>query len=68
MEPGIMLYIACKVDVYKQIRTLKEIGIKRTFINARHPEIDKVIEFIKSEGLICDNLHSEFDVTKNGIT
>lgn len=66
MEPGIMLYVGCKVDVYEQIKTLKEIGIRRTFINAKHPEIDKVLYAIKDAGLICDNLHSEYAVTHDG--
>ena len=66
MEAGIMLYIDCKVDIYEQIKTLKEIGVKKTFINARHPEIDKVLEFIKKEGLICDNLHAELNITHQG--
>ena len=51
MEAGIMLYVDCSVDVYEQIKTLKEIGIKRTFINAKHPEIDKVLRAIKDAGI-----------------
>ena len=66
MEPGIMLYVDCKVDVYDQIKVLKEIGIRRTFINAKHPEIDKVLGTIKDAGVICDNLHSEYAITYNG--
>ena len=67
MEVGIMLYIDCPANVYEQARTLKDIGVNHTFINARHPEIDRVLEFIKSEGLICDTLHSEFGGEYNGI-
>ena len=66
MEPGIMLYIGCKVDVFEQIKTLKEIGVHRTFINAKHPEIDKVLCAIKDAGLICDTIHSEYAMTHNG--
>lgn len=68
MEPGIMLYIGCKVDIYEQIRILKEIGVHRTFVNAKHPEIDKVITAIKEAGMICDNLHSEYLITYEGET
>ena len=66
MEPGIMLYIGCKVDVYEQIRALKEVGVRRTFINAKCPEIDKVLSAIKEAGLVCDNLHSEYVGTHDG--
>ena len=66
MEAGIMLYVGCKVDVYEQINTLKEIGVRRTFINAKHPEIDKVLDYIKESGLICDNLHAEYEMIYNG--
>lgn len=67
MEPGIMLYVSCeKADVYEQIKILKEIGVRRTFINAKHPEIDKVLCAIKDSGLICDNLHAEYTITHNG--
>ena len=66
MEAGIMLYIDCKIDVYEQIKILKEIGVRRTFINAKHPEIDKVLCAIKDAGMICDNLHSEYAITHNG--
>ena len=41
MQSGIMLYVGCKVGVYDQIKVLSELGVKRTFINAKHPEIDK---------------------------
>lgn len=61
-----MLYIGCKVSLYEQIETLKEIGVRRTFLNARCPEIDKVLDAIKSAGLICDNLHSEFSMDYEG--
>ena len=66
MEAGIMLYIGCRVDVFEQIRILKEIGVRRTFINAKHPEIDKVLLAIKDAGLICDTIHSEYTITHNG--
>ena len=67
MEPGIMLYVACeKADVYEQINALKEIGVRRTFVSAKHPEIDKVIYAIKDAGLICDTIHSEYVITHNG--
>ena len=66
MEPGIMLYIGCKVDVFEQIRILKEIGVRRTFINAKHPQIDQVLLAIKEAGLICDTLHAEYAITHNG--
>lgn len=66
MEPGIMLYIGCKVDVYEQIKIMQEIGVRRTFINAKHPEIDKVLCAIKDAGLICDTIHSEYAITHNG--
>ena len=51
MEPGIMLYIGCKVDVFEQIKILKEIGVRRTFINGKHPEIDKVLCAIQDAGI-----------------
>ena len=57
-----MLYIGCRVDIYQQIETLREIGVRRTFLNARCPEIDKVLDAIKAAGLICDNLHSELSM------
>ena len=60
MEAGIMLYIGCKVDIYEQIKTLKEIGIRRTFINAKHPELDRVLDAIKKASIICDTLHAEY--------
>ena len=66
MEPGIMLYVGCKVDVFEQIRILKEIGVRRTFINAKHPQIDQVLLAIKEAGLICDTLHGEYAITHNG--
>ena len=66
MEAGIMLYVDCKVDVYEQIKVLSEIGVKRTFINAKHPEIDNVICAIRDAGLICDNIHAEYTITHNG--
>lgn len=66
MEPGIMLYINCKVDIYEQIKTLKEIGVHRTFVNAMHPEIDKVLNAVKDAGIICDNLHSEYQISYQG--
>ena len=66
MQSGIMLYVGCKVDVYDQIKVLSEIGVKRTFINAKHPEIDKVICAIRDAGLICDNIHAEYAITHNG--
>ena len=66
MEAGIMLYVDCSVDVYEQIKILREIGVKRTFINAKHPEIDKVLSTIKAAGLICDNLHAEYSINYNG--
>lgn len=62
-----MLYVACeKADVYEQINALKEIGVRRTFVSAKHPEIDKVIYAIKDAGLICDTIHSEYVITHNG--
>ena len=62
-----MLYVDCKkADIYEQIKTLKEIGVRRTFINAKHPEIDKVLNTIKDAGLVCDNLHAEYAITHNG--
>ena len=67
MEPGIMLYVDCKkTDVYEQIKTLKEIGVRRTFVNAKHPEIDKLLYAIKDAGIICDTIHSEYAITHNG--
>ena len=66
MEAGIMLYVDCKVDVFEQIKILKEIGVRRTFINAKHPQIDQVLRAIKETGMICDNLHSEYIGTYNG--
>ena len=66
MEPGIMLYIDCKVDVFTQIRVLQEIGIRRTFLNAKHPQIDRVIRAIREAGLTCDNLHAEYVFTQDG--
>ena len=66
MEPGIMLYIGCKVDVLEQIEILKEIGVRHTFINGKHPEIDKVLRAIKDAGLVCDTLHSEYAITHHG--
>lgn len=68
MEAGIMLHVDCKTDVYEQIKVLKEIGIRRTFINAKHPEIDDVLRTIKEAGMICDNLHSEYKGTCNGVS
>ena len=65
MEPGIMLYIGCKVDVFEQIEILKEIGVRHTFINAKHPEIDKVLRAIREAGIVCDTLHSEYAITHN---
>ena len=66
MQSGIMLYVGCKVGVYDQIKVLSELGVKRTFINAKHPEIDKVICAIRDAGLICDNIHAEYAITHNG--
>lgn len=66
MEPGIMLYIGCKVDVFEQIKILKEIGVRRTFINAKHPKIDQVLLAIRDAGLICDTIHAEYAITHNG--
>jgi len=66
MEAGIMLYIGCKVDVYEQIQTLKDIGIRRTFINAKHPDIDRVLAAIKEAGIICDTLHAEYNCSCGG--
>ena len=66
MEPGIMLYIGCKVDVFEQIEILKEIGVRHTFINAKHPEIDKVLRAIREAGIVCDTLHSEYAITHHG--
>jgi len=63
MEPGIMLFIRCKVDIFEQIKILKEIGVRRTFVNAMHPEIDKVLNAINDAGIICDNLHSEYQIS-----
>ena len=64
MEAGIMLYVGCEVDVYEQIRVLKEIGVRHTFINAKHPELDRVLEAVKEAGITCDNLHSEYRFTR----
>ncbi|MBQ7321974.1 MAG: sugar phosphate isomerase/epimerase [Clostridia bacterium] len=66
METGIMLYIGCKVDVYEQIRTLKEIGISRTFINAKYPELDRVLAAIREAGIVCDTLHAEYNCSDGG--
>lgn len=66
MEVGIMLYARCKTDIYEQIRILKEIGVRHTFINAGHPELDNVLTFMKKEGVICDNLHSEYNGSFRG--
>ena len=66
MEPGIMLYIDCKVDIYEQIKVLKEIGVRRTFINAKYPDIDKALNAIKEAGIICDNLHGEYTIKHQG--
>ncbi len=61
MEPGIMLYVNCKkTDVYEQIRTLAEIGVRHTFINVGYPEIDNALKYMKELGITCDNLHSEY--------
>ena len=49
-----------------KIKILKEIGVRRTFVNAKHPEIDKVLYAIKEAGLICDTIHSEYAITHNG--
>lgn len=43
MEAGIMLYVGCKVNVYDQIKVLKELGVRHTFINAKHPELKNVL-------------------------
>ena len=56
-----MLYVDCKAtDVYEQIKVLKEIGVRHTFINAKHPELDRVLDAIKKAGIICDTLHAEY--------
>jgi len=68
MEPGIMLYVGCRTDVYEQIKTLSDIGVRRTFINAKHPELDSVLRAVKEAGMICDNLHSEYNGTFGGVT
>ncbi len=65
MEAGIMLYIGCKVDVYEQIKILKEIGVLHTFVNAKHPELERVLEAVNEAGIVCDNLHSEYRFVSN---
>lgn len=66
MESGIMLYVDCKTaDVFEQIKALKEIGVRHTFINAKHPELERVLEAVRDSGIICDNLHSEYRFTCN---
>ena len=66
MEAGIMLYVGCQVDVYEQIRVLREIGVRRTFINAKHPEIDRVLTTIREAGILCDTLHAEYQGSWQG--
>ena len=67
MELGIMLYIGCKkADVFEQINILKEIGVRRTFINAKHPQLDRVLCALQEAGIVCDNLHSEYQGNLDG--
>ena len=62
MEPGIMLYINCKeASVEEQIRVLKEIGVKKTFLSASHPRLSEVISLVKENDIICETLHGVFN-------
>lgn len=66
MEPGIMLYIDCVVSLEEQIRTLAEAGVKKTFINNKCPDMDRVMELMKQHGIVCEFFHSHFKMTADG--
>ena len=59
MEVGIN--ISQKRPYDEQIRSLKRCGIGHTFVGAEHPELDKVINCLTLNGIICDNLHAPYN-------
>lgn len=62
MEPGIMLYINCTdARVENQIETLKEIGVKKTFLAASNPRLEEVMCLVKENDIICETLHGVFN-------
>lgn len=68
MEVGIMLTIGNEIASFdEQLATLVEIGVKRTFITARHPRHAEVMQKILDAGLICDNYHASVRGEKNGV-
>ena len=44
-----------------QIELLKKYGIEGTFVASEHPELDFVIRFLNSNGIVCETLHAPFD-------
>ncbi len=68
MEVGIMLTIGCEAASFdEQLAALVEIGVKRTFVTARHVRLEEVMGKIKAAGLICDNFHASVRGEKDGI-
>ena len=64
-----MLTIGCESATFdEQLETLVELGVKRTFVTARHVRLDEVIEKIKNAGLTCDSFHASVRGEKNGVT
>ena len=68
MEVGIMLTIGCEAATFdEQLEALAELGVKRTFITAKHVRHEEVMKKITDAGLICDNFHASVRGEKNGV-
>ena len=59
MEIGISIYSG--IEIESIVKSLKEHGVKRTFLSSEMEDFDNVMSLLNESEIICETLHAPFD-------
>ncbi|MBE6577020.1 MAG: sugar phosphate isomerase/epimerase [Ruminococcaceae bacterium] len=68
MEVGIAMAISSEPASFdEQLAAFVELGIKKTFIAAKHPKHEEAMQKLTAAGITCETFHASVKGAKNGV-